>query len=124
MTNITDTIDTHLAGYCEPDQAKRAELLTAAWSANGELVDPPMDGRGVDAIAGLVDAVLTHYPEHRFERTTAVDEHHGFARYGWALMSAEGTAAVTGTDFAQVDDDGKLMRVIGFFGDLGNVETQ
>jgi len=121
MTNITDTIDTHLAGYCEPDQAKRAELLTAAWSANGELVDPPMDGRGVDAIAGLVDAVLTHYPDHRFERTTAVDEHHGFARYGWALVSAEGTAAVAGTDFAQVDNDGKLMRVIGFFGDL---ETQ
>ena len=118
MADITNTIDTHLAGYCEPDQAKRADLLSAAWTSAGELIDPPLEGRGVDAIGDLVDAVLTHYPEHRFQRTTAVDEHHGFARYGWALVSAEGTAAVTGTDFAQVDEDGKLMRVIGFFGDL------
>lgn len=118
MTDITNTIDTHLAGYCEADTTKRTELLRAAWTSSGELVDPPLAGSGVDEIAGLVDAVLTHYPDHRFERTTAVDEHHGFARYGWSLVSPDGTAAVTGTDFAQVDDSGRLTRVIGFFGDL------
>ena len=118
MTEIATTIDTHLAGYCEPDENRRTELLRSAWTNAGELIDPPLDGRGVDQIAGLVETVLTHYPEHRFERTTAVDEHHGYARYGWSLVSPDGTAAVTGTDFAQVDGDGKLTRVIGFFGDL------
>jgi hypothetical protein len=118
MADIATTIDTHLAGYCEPDQAKRAELLRTAWANSGELVDPPLAGAGIDEIAGLVDTVVTHYPDHRFQRTTAVDEHHGFARYGWALVSPDGAAAVTGTDFAEVDGDGKLVRVIGFFGEL------
>jgi hypothetical protein len=118
MADIATTIDNHLAGYCEPDAARRTELLGTAWTSTGELIDPPMAGNGVEEIAGLADTVLTHYPDHRFQRTTAVDEHHGFARYGWSLVSPDGTAAVTGFDFARVDGEGKLLQVIGFFGDL------
>lgn len=59
---ITETIDQHLAGYCEPDAGRRAALLTAVWSADGTLVDPPMDGTGHDAICSLVDVVLAMVP--------------------------------------------------------------
>jgi hypothetical protein len=117
-TDINTTIDTHLAGYCEPDPATRTELLTSAWAPDGVLVDPPLEGQGVAEIGALVDAVLSHYPDHRFERTSAVDVHHDFARYEWKLVSPGGDTAVAGTDFAQLDDDGKLTRVIGFFGAL------
>jgi hypothetical protein len=48
-----------------------------------------------------------------------VDEHHGYARYGWALVAPDGNPAVTGTDIATVDSDGRLVKVIGFFGELG-----
>src|SRR5262245_20130032 len=115
---ISTTIDTHLAGYCEADPDTRTALLASVWATDGVLMDPPLEGRGVAEIGGLVDAVLAHYPDHRFERTSAVDVHHGFARYEWKLVSPGGDAAVAGTDFAQVDDDGKLTRVIGFFGEL------
>ena len=82
------------------------------------MIDPPFDGTGPAAIADMVDAVLQHYPGHRFERTTAVDAHHEFARYGWALVAADGTPAVQGYDIVQLDGDGKLARIVGFFGDL------
>jgi hypothetical protein len=118
MTDHTTTIDTHLAGYCEPDATRRLELLTGVWATDGELLDPPLEGTGPEAIAGLVDAVLAHYPAHRFERTTGVDEHHERARYGWALVGPDGTAAVTGLDVAEFDGDGRLRRIVGFFGDL------
>jgi hypothetical protein len=118
MTDITATIDTHLAGYAEPDRARRDELLSSVWSADGALLDPPFDGTGHQGIADMVDVLLTHYPEHRFERTTEVDAHHDFARYGWALVTPTGEPAVTGYDFAQLGPDGKLVRVVGFFGDL------
>jgi hypothetical protein len=121
-TSLDDTIDTHLDGYCEPDRERRVELLTEAWTPAGRLVDPPLEGSGIDAIVELVDAVLVHYPQHRFVRTTEIDAHHGFARYGWALVDPEGTAAVTGTDIAEFGADGKLVSVIGFFGDLTPVE--
>lgn len=124
MDNTTALIDTHLAAYCEPDHATRLDLLERVWNANGQLLDPPLDGTGIDAIAELTDAVLALYPKHRFVRTTEVDAHHGFARYGWSLVDPTGTPAVTGIDVAELDDDGKLVRIVGFFGDLASVEER
>ena len=115
---LTDTIDTHLRAYAEPDPGVRAGLIAQIWADDGQLFDPPFDGTGRDAIAGLTDVVLEHYPAHTFQRTTTIDEHHGFARYGWALTGADGTVAVTGIDVATLDDQGRLTRVVGFFGDL------
>jgi len=115
---LTDIIDAHLAGYCEPDRAARVELLTSAWSPTGTLIDPPLEGSGVDAIADLTEAVLAHYPGHRFVRTSEVDAHHTFARYAWELVGPDGAPAVTGVDIAEVGDDGKLVRIVGFFGNL------
>ena len=59
-----------------------------AWNVDGELLDPPLEGQGRAEISALADVVLAHYAGHRFERTTAVDAHHGFARYGWDLERA------------------------------------
>lgn len=118
ITTLTDTIDAHLEGYAEPDRDRRVELLTRAWNPDGRLVDPPMEATGIDGIADLADAVLSHYPGHRFERTTEVDAHHGFARYGWNLTGPDGTVAVNGTDIAEIGADGKLAGIVGFFGDL------
>jgi hypothetical protein len=120
LTNLTldETIDLHLEAYAEPDPARRTTLLGQAWTQHGQLFDPPFDGVGPAGIAALVDVVLEHYPAHHFERTTAVDSHHGFARYGWSLVAADGAVGTTGTDVVTVDDDGRLVQVIGFFGDL------
>jgi hypothetical protein len=117
MSDITTVVDKHLAGYCEPDAARRAELIETAWTADGSLIDPPFDGRGRDGIAAMTDVVLTHYAGHTFRRTTEVDTHHQFGRYGWALVAPDGAVAVSGTDYIEFDDDGRLVRVVGFFGD-------
>ena len=120
-TDTTALVDTHLAAYCEPDATRRAELIAQVWATDGTLLDPPFDGTGHDGIAAMADTVLEHYAGHTFERTTAVDEHHGFARYGWALVAPDGTAAVTGTDVVELAADGTIARIVGFFGDLAPV---
>ena len=119
---ITASIDQHLAGYCEPDSTRRAELIAAVWHPEGVLVDPPMDGAGHDEICGLVDIVLTHFPAHRFVRTSAVDTHHDMARYSWSLVGPDGTEATSGLDVARFDADGKLLHITGFFGPLAPVD--
>lgn len=114
--DITRTIDTHLEAYALADAARRAQLVAAAWHPDGRLVDPPFDGTGHTEIGAMTDVVLTHYPEHRFERTTAVDAHHGVARYGWRLVGPDGAVAVDGLDVAEFAVDGRLARIVGFFG--------
>jgi hypothetical protein len=116
-TTAAELIDTHLRAYCEPDVDRRRELLVAAWSPEGQLIDPPFDGTGVDGISAMVDTLLEHYPSHRFERRTDVDSHHSFARYGWSLVAPDGTSAVTGTDVVELGPDGRIVRIVGFFGD-------
>jgi len=120
---LDHVVDTHLAAYCDPDPVRRAERIASVWADGGELLDPPLEGRGRDEIAALTDAVLAHYPGHRFERTTVVDEHHGWARYGWTLRDPAGAAVLTGTDVVRLDAEGRLCQVVGFFGDLAPVEV-
>lgn len=115
---MTAAIDAHLVAYGEPDARRRAEMVAAVWSADGELIDPPMDGRGHDGITALGDAVQAHFAGCTFRRTTAVDAHHGVARYGWSMVAPDGTTALTGTDVAEFDGSGRLARIVGFFGDL------
>lgn len=116
--DLTTIVDAHLAAYCEPDPARRAELIASVWSPRGAVFDPPFEGAGHDGIAAMTDTVLTHFPAHTFRRTSAVDAHHTFARYTWDLVGPDGTTAVCGTDVVEVDDDGRLARIIGFFGDV------
>lgn len=110
------TIDTWLTAYGEPDAGRRAELVADVWAPDGELIDPPLAGAGHDTLVALADAVLGHYPGHTFRRTSAVDAHHAFARYSWELVGPDGQVAVAGLDVAELGADGKLRRVVGFFG--------
>lgn len=110
------TVDTWLAAYCEPDAARRAELIAQVWDPDGELVDPPLTGSGHETIAALGGAVVGLYPDHAFRRTTPIDAHHGHARYGWELVGPGGTRAVAGIDVVELAADGRLRKVVGFFG--------
>jgi Uma2 family endonuclease len=120
-TSITATIDQHLEAYALADADRRNTLIAQAWNADGELLDPPLEGRGHAEISALADVVLTHYAGHEFKRTTAVDSHHGFARYGWDLVGPDASVAVSGIDVVEFDEAGKLRRIVGFFGPLESV---
>ena len=117
MSDIETTIDTYLEAYGESDVKRRLTLIDKVWDPDGELIDPPLDAAGHDAISALADALQQQFPGHRFRRATAVDAHHGFARYGWELVASDGTVAVSGVDIAELDNT-RLRRVVGFFGEL------
>lgn len=118
LTDPTAVVDAWLVAYADPDVTRRQQTIAATWATDGALIDPPFDGVGHEALSGVVDVVLTHYAGHTFRRTTAVDAHHEYARYGWELVAADGAVAVAGIDVAHFAADGRLARVVGFFGPL------
>ena len=113
---IERLVDRHLAAYCDGDAARRSAAIRELWNADGRLVDPPLEARGHQGIADQAATLLSQFPQHRFERSTAVDAHHQFLRYGWRLLDAKGVAVLEGIDVAELDVDGKLLGVVGFFG--------
>ena len=118
MNELETTIDTWIEAYGEPDAARRKELIGRVWSADGRLVDPPLEGSGHAGINDMADALQTQFPGHTFRRTSRIDGHHNFARYEWAMVAPDGTAVLSGLDVVEVGDDGTLRRVVGFFGPL------
>ena len=114
----TRVIDAYLDAYCEPDRARRAAAVADIWSGDGHLIDPPLESRGHDGISAQAEALLSQFPGHRFVRSSAVDAHHGFARYGWQLKNGSDAVVLEGQDFAEIDAAGRLQRVVGFFGPL------
>jgi hypothetical protein len=116
--DLATAIDTYLTAYGNPDSASRRVQLATAWAADGRLIDPPLDGAGIDGIDQMMVAVQSQFPGHTFRRTSGVDAHHGVARYSWALIAADGTTSLEGLDVAEFDDAGRLSRVVGFMGPL------
>jgi hypothetical protein len=117
-TDVAAAADAHIEAYGEPDGARRRALVEAAWTPDGTLVDPPfVPTTGHDAIDRLYAEVQALYPGHTFRRTTAVDAHHAFARYGWEMVGPDGAVVLAGTDVVEVGSDGRLAGVVGFFGE-------
>ncbi|MCW2567846.1 MAG: nuclear transport factor 2 family protein [Mycobacterium sp.] len=119
MSDLTETVDTYLAGLNEADPDRRGDLIERAWTTDCLYVDPGHEARGRRAIGALAAGVQEQLPGHRFRRTSDVDGHHGRTRFGWELVGPDGVVAVAGIDVVELHGDGRLRRVTGFFGDLG-----
>ena len=109
-------VDEHLSAYCEPDAGKRMAAVRPDSRGGGRLVDPPLESAGHAGIAEQGGLLLQQFPGHRFVRHTAIDAHHEFLRYGWQLVSPDGQPVLEGLDLMELDVDGRICRVIGFFG--------
>jgi hypothetical protein len=117
MSSVTTIVDDYLAALTEGDATARAELVARAWSPEGRFVDPLLDVRGHDAIGEIAVAVHEQFPGHAFRRTSGVDTHHDRVRFTWALVAPDGAVALSGVDVGELDADGRLRQIVGFFGD-------
>lgn len=116
---LEETVATYAAAWDEPDHERRRALLEASISADAAYVDPTVALRGIAALIEHIDVVQRRFPGTHLELTSAVDAHHGLARFGWRRVMADGTARPDSIDIVEVAEDGRLMRIIGFFGPLG-----
>ena len=121
MADVTTTVDTYLSAYNETDAAARLALLEEAFTVDGRLIDPPIGGEGRQGISDMMGAVHQQFPGHRFRRSSGVDEHHGYLRYGWELLDPAGNVALAGMDVGELDSSSQLVRVTGFFGPLPEI---
>ena len=106
-----------LAAWNEPDPSKVRSHLDRGLSPGVEFIDPSIETHGIDEFEANVHSVKAGIPGAVYSRTSGVDSHHGLHRYSWQI-SRDGEVVLPGFDVAEVDDDGKVTRVLGFFGPL------
>lgn len=111
-------IDRYSEAWSFPEPAARAAALADVWARDACYTDPRADTYGAEALLAHIAGVLAQRPCSRVVRTSAVQQHHGFARFAWRVIEADGTRLPEGLDIAVIGEDGRITQIIGFFGPL------
>ena len=114
MTTPHAIAERYLATWNEPDTARRQALVAGLWNPQGRYADPMMSGQGHDGIARMIEGARGQFPGLVFTPRGTPDGHGAFARFSWSLGPAGGAPVAGGTDVARLDDQGRVVEVIGF----------
>ncbi|MBR1214385.1 nuclear transport factor 2 family protein [Bradyrhizobium sp. JYMT SZCCT0180] len=113
---IKEVVTQYMAAWNEPDAAARQALLERCWSDGGVYLDPRVSLTGRDELARHIAAMQASRPGARLEFMSGIDAHHSVVRFLWRLVRADGSCGDVSIDFGEVGPDGRLVRIIGFFG--------
>ena len=113
---ITTVVTQYMAAWNEHEAAARDALLQQCWSDGGVYVDPNVLLTGREALGGHIATVQASRPGARLEFMSGIDVHHNVVRFLWRLVRADGTCGDTSIDFGEVGPDGRLVKIVGFFG--------
>ena len=113
---IEDVVGAYGAAWGEADGDARQKLLDDAWAETGEYCDPMGEASGRQGLHAHIGGFLEQFPGHAIELTSGVEEHHGWFRFSWAMKTPDGGTMIDGFDVGELADDGRIQRIVGFFG--------
>ncbi|MEO1013910.1 MAG: hypothetical protein AAFX08_01855 [Pseudomonadota bacterium] len=99
------------------DAAEKEALAASALEHNVHFVDPNHNIIGRKAFLDMVSLVQRQIPDAAYSRASEIDMQNNFCRYHWAIH-ANDELVMAGFDVTEVNDAGKIVKVIGFFGEL------
>lgn len=117
MTDAPESLDKMLAVWNSRDPAEKHALADAALEHNVHFVDPNHNILGRTAFLAMVEGVQGKIPGAVYSRTSRVDIQNNHCRYHWAIHTGQ-KLLMAGFDVTEVNDAGKIVKVIGFFGEL------
>ena len=112
---------TYGASWNEPDEAKRAALLEASWADDGVYQDPTGTAHGRAALVAHIGGFHQMFPGRSIDFASGVDVTDAGLRWAWVMHNGD-QVELEGTDFAQLDADGRIRQIVGFFGPLPPLE--
>jgi hypothetical protein len=111
-------IDLYCSVWNEADPARRAAILEPIWGEDATYTDPRSDLRGAAELLAHIAGIVSAREGAQILRTSVVDTHHRLARFEWQAVDAAGTTLLDGVDFVEIAPDGRIRKVVGFFGRL------
>ena len=113
-------IDTYCAAWNHPDPTQRRAILVKVWGDGASYTDPSVHAAGIDALLAHIGAVIARRPGVKVLRASHIDRHHDMALFAWRASHPDGTVLLDGVDFVELSDDGKIRRIVGFFGSMAH----
>ena len=127
MSEVDSVVSAYGAAWMDVGDAERRRLLEIAWSEDGVYQDPTADVSGREALVQHIAAFRKRLPGSKIIITSGVDHHHGKFHFLWKMIGPDGQTTLEGRDFGELDRDGRICRIAGFFGPpplLADVSSQ
>ena len=122
MIEYLDNLARMMTIWNSTDDAEKRALAETALEHNLHFVDPNHNIIGRKAFLDMVDQVQAQIPGASYGRASELDVQNNFYRYHWAIHH-NGELIMPGFDVTEVNDMGKIVKVIGFFGLLERNEA-
>ena len=112
--DIDQTVELQMRAWNTDDPGDRIRLLELACTLDATFTSP------VDAVAGL-GRLSEQIGEFRREfpaavvSASAIQAHHGYARWHWLTDWNDGREPLSGEDFADLTADGRIARIVTFW---------
>ena len=116
MSDIEAVVRAYGAAWASAEEDERRRLLELAWSETGIYQDPTADVVGRKALIQHIAGFQRRMPHSRIVLTSGVQHHHGRVHFTWEITNPDGRVTLEGRDFGELDGDGRLCRIVGFFG--------
>lgn len=113
--NDSDGIGAYGEAWREPDEEQRRRLLERAWAPDAVYCDPLDHVVGREALVAHIGAFQQSMAGGRVDVTSEAVRHHDSAHFTWAITDAAGNTVLTGFDVVQLDEQGRITRLTGFF---------
>ncbi|HEX6342522.1 nuclear transport factor 2 family protein [Umezawaea sp.] len=120
-----DAVKQYVHAWTLTDEADIRSALAGCWADDASYTDPSTDPVvGVEGLTRHILGFAEQFPDATMAPTSGLDAHHGVGRFTWLLSSptslvADGVdlgPALPGLDFVEFAEDGRIQRVVGFFG--------
>ena len=116
---LTKRVDDYCALWGPGDPDERERMLAELVTEDVRYVDPRTDVSGVRALSAHIGRVVNARPRATVARTTSLDVHHEFVRFGWHVIDGMETSLDDSIDVARFEKGSwKLAEIIGFFRQL------
>ena len=113
--DINEIVAAYGAAWNETDTAKRTALLEQSWADDGVYNDPTAIVNGRAALIDHIGGFHTMMPGNTIDMASAVDSYNDVFRFAWVMRKGN-EVAVEGVDFGELAPDGRIRRIVGFFG--------
>lgn len=109
-------VDAYLRAWGDPDAAARRQLLESNAAPAIVFRDAYSSTSGLEDLLAHLDAIQVFMPGIRLKRDGELRLSHGTAIAGWTADKEDGSRVGTGTNVYDLAPDGKIARVVGFWG--------
>ncbi|MEM9509214.1 MAG: transposase [Cyanobacteria bacterium P01_E01_bin.35] len=116
MLEIKQVIQDYILAWNSSDSEQRMTSIAKVLSENCLYIDShlpePITGRELHC--QFIARFREKFPELTLYLVSAPDSHHGYLRFGWQLLKANGEIFTQGSFFGEINKQDQITKLVGF----------